>query len=116
MNNLHPTQWNTVADKEKFIKHFKSFVQKGFTESMFNQSFYNRMSMMRGHIAHYNRGGFYETWFSTSEKRAGFLSTWTRQPCNGDPTFTWSDAERILADWIRDNPQYEEKEHTHTRP
>jgi hypothetical protein len=104
------TQWNTVEDKGKFVKHFKSFVQKGFPESMFKNPFYVRVSQMNGHIAHYNRGGFFETWFSTSERRADFLKRWAESRGTGDPAWTWSDVERDLAAWLKDNPQYEERE------
>lgn len=105
-----PTKWNTAEDKAKFARHFQRFVEKGFPESMFNKAFYNRMSMMNGHIAHYNQGGFYEAQFGTSLRRAEFLSDWANSRANGDPEYTWSDVEKVLAIWLRDNPQYEERE------
>ena len=91
------TQWNTAEDKAKFEKHFQKFVEKGFPESMFNKGFYNRMSMMNGHIAHYNQGGFYDAQFGTSERRADFLHDWTNSRAYGDPAFTWCDVEKAFS-------------------
>ena len=104
------TQWDTAENKEKFVNHFKQFVKKDFPESMFNKSFYNRMSMMRGHIAHYDRGGFWHTWFDTSERRADFLKHWASNPAYGDPEWTWSDVEKVIQIWLKENPQYEQKQ------
>jgi hypothetical protein len=110
MKMLTPTQWNTVEDKEKFIAKFKGFVKADFKESHFTKEFYNRMSMMRGHIAHYDRGGFYDAQFSTSERRADFLQHWASGHTNGDPAWTWSDVERVLADWLQEHPEHERKQ------
>ena len=104
------TKWNTVEDKEKFTKHFKQFVEKGFPKSMFHKEFYNRMSIMRGHIAHYNQMGFFSTWFSTAEQRAKFLRLWIHTPIYGNPTYTWSDVEEVLCTWLQEHPEYLERE------
>ena len=104
------TQWNTAEDKEKFVKHFKQFVKKGFPESMFSKGFYNRVSMMRGHITHYNQSGFYDVQFSTSERRADFLQKWAAAPVYGDPEWTWSDVEQVLAVWLQEHPEHEQKQ------
>jgi hypothetical protein len=106
MNTLHPTRWDTVANKEKFIAKFKGFVKSGFKESHFTKEFYKRMSMMRGHIAHYDRGGFYNAQFSNTQRQMAFLYHWTTAPVYGDPTWTWSDVEDILKTWLEDNPEY----------
>ena len=104
------TQWNTAADKEKFTAQFKKFVERGFPESLFTKGFYNRMSMMRGHIAHYDRGGFFGAQFSTSEHRADFLNHWAGAAIYGDPAYTWSDVERVLSAWLQEHPEYEQRE------
>jgi len=104
------TQWNTAEEKAKFARHFQRFVEKGFPESMFNKAFYNRMSLMRCHIAHYNQVGFYNAQFSTSERRANFLHHWAMPPIYGDPEYTWCDVEKALASWLQVNRHYEERE------
>ena len=104
------TQWNTAADKEKFVRQFKKFVERGFPESLFTKGFYNRMSMMRGHIAHYNQDGFFDAQFITSERRADFLHHWAFAPCYGDPEYTWSDVEAELSAWLQEHPEHEARE------
>lgn len=99
---LVPTQWSTVADKEKFIKHFQRFVKAGMPMSLFPDWFYKRLSSCFGHIAHYDRYGFYEEWFSSDIAKLRFLDHCVRFPCYGDPGYTYSDAEKILVAWIRE--------------
>jgi hypothetical protein len=106
------TKFDTVENKEKFEKHFKRFVEKGFPETLFNKKFYTQMSNMRGHIAHYNQCGFYDAQFSTPERRADFLQHWTNDVVYGDPDYTWSDVERVLAAWLKEHPEYEQRERT----
>lgn len=96
-----PTKWDTAAQKAKFANHFVRFVEGGFKPTLFYDWFYKRLSNCFGHIAHYNRGGFYGTWFKTLPGRRDFLVNATKFPCYGDPTFTYSDVERALAAWIK---------------
>lgn len=107
-----PTQWHTAADKEKFVTRFKAFVKSGFKPTIFTKAFYQRMSMMRGHIAHYDQGGFYDAQFSAPTLRADFLRHWANGPIYGNPTWTWSDVEHALATWLQEHPEYERKERT----
>jgi hypothetical protein len=60
------------------------------------ESLYNRLSMCFGHIAHYNRTGFYETWFTSDADRLRFLRHSLDWPCWGDPEFTFCDVERAI--------------------
>lgn len=56
--------------------------------------------MCFGHIAHYNRDGFYQTWFRSPTSRLAFLCNVAEWRCYGDPRFTFSDVERVLAAWV----------------
>tara|TARA_Y100000310_G_scaffold60066_1_gene55441 strand:- start:548 stop:961 length:414 start_codon:yes stop_codon:yes gene_type:complete len=98
-NQFVATEWSTARDKAKFANHFVRFVEKGFPDSLFHKWFYTRLSMMFGHIAHYTRHGFYETWFTAADRKRDFLVRAVESPCHGDPTFTYSDVEKVLADW-----------------
>ena len=101
--DFKPTQWDTAADKLDFVEHFCRFVSQGFPEALFTKKFYNRLSMTFGHIAHYNRGGFWATYFTTSQDKLHFLEhTFNSHPC-GDATFTYSDAERAIIDWLHEH-------------
>ena len=97
-----PTQFDTVKDKEHFAEQFQRFVVKGFKRTMFSKKFYTRLSMTFGHIAHYNQGGFYETFFSGDEAVYAFLDQTLKHPCYGDPAYTYSDVERYLQGWLQD--------------
>jgi hypothetical protein len=97
-----PTKFDTAEQKAKFANHFVHFVESDFREMLFELWFYRKLSNCFQHIAHYNRDGFYETWFSTTEKRLDFLANAERGPAYGDPAWTYSDVERVLSKWVRD--------------
>lgn len=98
-----PTKWHTVADKEKFTRHYIAFVQARCPLQKFHEWFYERLMHLFSHIAHYNRVGFYETWCDMPEKRFAFLRRHLEYEWVGDPAWTWSDVERTLQGWIRES-------------
>lgn len=107
-----PTQWDTADTKAAFAKHFIKFVQSDFAQIKFPKTFYQRLSMTFGHIAHYNQHGFFETFFTTTEGKVRFLRQTLAHPCWGDPAWTYSDVERALQSWVRENDvlsQYEQR-------
>lgn len=98
-----PTKWDTADKKAAFAKQFINFVQSDFAQTKFPKTFYQRLSMTFGHIAHYNQGGFYVTFFTTTQDKVRFLRMTLAHPCHGDPTYTYSDVERALQRWLREN-------------
>jgi len=94
-----PTQWDTVADKEKFERQFKKFVEGGFQWKHFPKWFYKQLSMTFGHIAHNDQHGFYEEFFKTPEDRRRFIRQTLEYFPVGDPAWTYVDVERILQQW-----------------
>ena len=96
-----PTQHSSAADKAAFANHFVRFLESGFSQKLFPDWFYRRLSMTFGHIAHYNREGFFATFFTTEEDKLEFLSQTLSYPCYGDPAYTYSDVEKALQDHIR---------------
>lgn len=97
------TKWDTVEDKEKFEKHFKRFVMSGFKRTLFYKWFYTRLSSTFGHIAHYNKSGFYDYFFTSAAGRKDFINDCMRYPCYGDPVCTYSDVEKELQGWLKEN-------------
>lgn len=95
-----PTQWDTAAQKAKFANHFLDFVESGFPASKFPKWFYTRLSMTFGHIAHFNREGFYETFFTTPQDKVRFLEFTLQAGCHGDPAFIYSDVEKALKAYL----------------
>ena len=96
-----PTQWETAKDKAAFANRFVRFVQSDFAAKHFTEKFYRRLSNTFSHIAHYNRGGFWETFFTTTADKVRFLEMTFQYPCFGDPAWTYSDVERALQAWLQ---------------
>ncbi|MGA2620187.1 MAG: hypothetical protein ABSF26_21420 [Thermoguttaceae bacterium] len=96
-----PTQWDTAQDKAAFAKQFVRFVQSDFAAKHFTDKFYRRLSNTFGNIAHYNRAGFWDEFFTTTADKVRFLEQTLQNPCYGDPAWTYSDVERALQAWLR---------------
>lgn len=106
-----PTKWDNAQTKANFARQFVKFVESDFDPGRFSQAFYRRLALTFGHIAHFNRQGFYDTFFTTTEGKARFLRMTLNHPCYGDPAFTYSDVERALQSWLREHgtlAKYEE--------
>lgn len=97
------TPWSTAREKQRFVLHFFSFVLNGYRRDEFPRWFYQRLSLTFGHIAHFNEQVFYEYFFSSKARKTQFLIQTEGYPGYGDPSATWSDAERIITDWVRTN-------------
>jgi hypothetical protein len=95
------TEWSSAADKAAFGNSFLRFIEGDWKESLFTKNFYNRLSMCFGHIAHYDRTGFWDTWFTSDRSRFEFLCHALKWPCYGDPKFTFCDVERAIQREIR---------------
>lgn len=94
------TKFDTAADKAKFANKFASFLLGGCEAKAFAKWFYNRLSNTFGHIAHYDVGGFYATWFSDANKVADFIEYTRRHTSMGDPAYCYVDVERALQSWL----------------
>jgi hypothetical protein len=105
-----PTKWEGEDKKAAFARHFIKFLQWDFSRKQFTKAFYQRLSATFGHIAHFNVGGFYEEFFSTTEGKVRFLRQTLAHPCYGDPAWTHSDVERALQQWVRHNGALEKYE------
>ena len=106
------TKWDSGDKKAAFAKQFIKFVQSDFNMKQFPKTFYTRLSMTFGHIAHFNQHGFYETFFTSTTDKVRFLRQTMQHPCYGDATWTYSDVERALQCWLRENDvlrQYENR-------
>jgi hypothetical protein len=90
------TKFSTAADKAEFGNTLLRFIESEWASALFTKSFYNRLSMSFGHIAHYCRSQFYEEWFSSLDAQVRFLKHTLRFPCYGDPEYTFSDVERAI--------------------
>jgi hypothetical protein len=90
------TKFDTAEVKVKFGNHLLRFIAEDHPRSLWTQVFYNRLSMTFSHIAEYNSGGFWNTWFATTADHVGFLQNIATHPCWGDPAYTYSDIEKVI--------------------
>jgi len=105
--NRHPlnwppfttTPWATPEDKRRFADRFVAFVEAGFPVTRFNKKFYRQLCQMFGHIAHFDRDGFYAAFFTSAHGKLEFIEHlfghWVGV---GDPAATWSDVEQAIAE------------------
>ena len=63
---------------------------------MFTKALYQRLSMCWGHIAHYNREGFFGEFFRDLRGKVDFLEQTLAWRCFGDPEYTYSDVEAAV--------------------
>lgn len=98
---LTGTEWATAADKALYLEKLARFVEAGFPEKRFTGPIYSGLNLhLFGHIAHFDKDGFYHTWFSTEERRREWVRNALRSTSEGDPAYTWSDAEAIFQEWL----------------
>jgi len=110
-----PTKWAAADEKARIANQLTRFILGGFQQTSFRKRMYQRLSNMFGHIAHYDIHGFYSTWFtdiqSCHEWVEHITSSWLSGI--GDPKFTWSDVEKALIQWIKDNQIAEQLDELH---
>lgn len=92
-----PTKFDTAEDKAWFGNHFFKFVANDFPLSSFTNRLYHRLSNSFGHIAHFNRYGFFESFFQDTRGKLDFLRQTMEWPCYGHPEYTFCDVERAIA-------------------
>ena len=103
------TEFYSAAAKLKFVRQFVKFVSGGFRMEDFPKWFYERLSNCFSHIAHFNQDGFYSTFFDGQPNHLiAFVRMGLLNGGNGDPKFTFCDAELILRKWLTDSQVLEQ--------
>jgi len=101
------TRFNTAEDKARFVNALLAFVDAGFPEAKFTKTVYDGLYLhCFGHIAHYDRGGFYGEWFATDEERRRWMEYAVAGGAYGtlsygDPSVTWCDVEKVVQEEMR---------------
>jgi hypothetical protein len=96
------TNFTTAEAKAGAANALASFVECGFEERRFTKAVYNALYLhLFGHIAHYNRNGFYGEWFSTVEDRIRWCQRVLDWVPYGEPEHTWVDVERAFKKWLK---------------
>nr|MBW4025724.1 hypothetical protein [Pseudomonadota bacterium] len=97
------SKWDSAEKKAEFANKLCKFIAADFKESLFTKAFYERLSMTFGHIAHYNREGFFGTYFENLAGKVEFLEHTLQWPCFGDPEYTYSDVEQVIKARLRNS-------------
>jgi hypothetical protein len=66
-------EFMTAKEKEMVLKQWVTFVKNGFKWEQFTDRLYKHLTLHCSFIAHYNRHGFYQTYFEQPEDTVKFL-------------------------------------------
>jgi len=90
----------TAEGKARFANDLAEFVIAGFPQHLFTKSLYHRLALAFYHIAHYDQGGFWSSWFADPARCWDWVQYITSNVYVGDPGYTYSDVERAFAQWL----------------
>lgn len=96
-----PTKFHSAEEKAWFANALLKFLADDCRKSAFTDRFYRLLHNSFGHIAHYNKHGFYEFYFLDARGKIEFLEDTLQWLCYGDPAVTFCDVERIIQRRIR---------------
>lgn len=71
-------QFMTAKQKQQVFNAWKRFIKGGFKFEQFSDALYKHLSLHCSFIAHYNRGGFWETYFQNPQDTAKFFTQFDR--------------------------------------
>jgi len=72
--SLKDTQFMTAEEKRKVLRQWDLFLKCGATKETFTHPLYHHLTQHCSFIAHYDRSGFYSTYFEEPEDTIHFLS------------------------------------------
>jgi hypothetical protein len=68
----------SAAEKHRVLKAWVRFARSGFEQRWFTQALYHHLIQHCSFIAHFNRGGFYDTYFAEPAATQQFLDQFDR--------------------------------------
>lgn len=97
MAELKDTQFMSAVEKVRVLKQWETFLKYGCQEKHFLKALYKHLTLHCSFIAHYNRQGFYYTYFENGEDTAHFLTQFDNR--SGTP----NSVEYGMAYWYNDS-------------
>lgn len=85
MEQMSDTQFMKADEKRRVLRQWEAFLKGGLKRSLFTKALYNHLIMHCSFIAHYNLGGFYETYFLAGDDIATFFSQFDGRRDGGSP-------------------------------
>jgi len=80
---MKDTKFMTANEKERVLKQWERFLSGGLKWEQFNKPLYHHLIQHCSFIAHYDRAGFYSTYFESGDDIVVFLSQFDNR--NGVP-------------------------------
>jgi len=71
---LHDSKFMLAAEKRKVLRHWELFLKSGLQREKFTKPLYEHLINHCSFIAHYDRWGFYSTYFENGDDTVAFLS------------------------------------------
>lgn len=78
MPKFQDAKFMSASAEELVLKQWITFIRGGFQWKHFTERLYEHLHQHSSFIAHYNRLGFYQTYFENPEDTARFLSQFDR--------------------------------------
>ena len=75
---MKDVEFMTAAEKEKVLRQWKTFLKHGLQFKGFTKALYNHLIQHCSFIAHYNRQGFYATYFESPDDTIRFFQQFDR--------------------------------------
>jgi len=72
-NGFKDNKFMTAFEKDKVLDDWKNFLKSDFDPQFFTEDLYNHLTVHASFIAHFNKGGFYNTYFQKPEDTLTFL-------------------------------------------
>lgn len=97
-----PTEFDDAVKKARIANRMVKFLSEGCNPEKFDAELYHHtMQHLWHHIAHYNRYGFIDAWFSRVENKVAFVERiLDSEGGYGDPHYTWVDVEKVVRAWV----------------
>jgi len=82
---LKDVQFMSAAEKRKVLKQWELFLKYGLQDKHFSKSLYHHLMQHCSFIAHYDKNGFYATYFLHGDDTRRFLSQFDIRNAQLDP-------------------------------
>ncbi len=96
---LKDAEFMSAAEKRAVLRQWERFIANRFNFKDFTKALYSYLSLHCEFIAHFDRAGFYGTYFDDPEDTLRFLRQF-------DGDFGFKSIEYGLAVWITNNAEY----------
>lgn len=70
---MQDSKYMTAIEKEKVLKAWERFLKSGLAQDKFTKDLYTHLMQHCSFIAHYDRAGFYATYFADGNGKVQFL-------------------------------------------